>query len=56
MINEPTNDPIFVIYYLSSIRWYISILNFKTFKIQSHGFSLIFWKFSPSLFALFSGR
>ena len=61
MINEPTNDPIFFIYYLSSIRWYISILNFKTFKIQFHGFSLLSLEIQsppsplPLLFALFSG-
>ena len=42
MIKEPKNDPIFLIYYLSSICWYISILNFKTFKIQFHGFSFLF--------------
>ena len=32
-----TNDPIFLICSLSSIRWYISFLHFNTFKIQSHG-------------------
>ena len=32
-----TNDPIFFICSLSSIRWYISFLHFKTFKIQFCG-------------------
>ena len=31
------NDPIFFIYSLSSICWYISFLHFKTSKIQFHG-------------------
>ena len=29
--------PIFLIYSLSSIRWYISFLHFKNLKFQSHG-------------------
>ena len=32
-----TNNAIYFIYSLSSIRWYISFLHFKTFKIQFHG-------------------
>ena len=32
-----TNDPIFSTCSLSSIRWYISFLHFKTFKIQFYG-------------------
>ena len=45
MINEPTNDPNFLIYYLSSICWYIPISDFKTVKLQFHGFSLLFLEF-----------
>ena len=35
--DSQTNDPIFFIYSLSFICWYILILHFKTFKIQFHG-------------------
>ena len=48
MINETTNDPIFLVYYLSSIRWFISILDFKTFQIQFHELSLLFLEIQSS--------
>ena len=35
--DNKTNDPIFSIYSLSCICWYILFLHFKTFKIQFHG-------------------
>ena len=36
MVVNYTNDPIFLIYSLSSIRWYILFSYFKTFKIWLH--------------------
>ena len=56
MINEPTKDPTILIYYLRSIRWYISILDYKTFKIQFHGFSLPFLEIQSPHVCVFSGR
>ena len=43
--DHQTNDPIFLIYSLSSIRWYISYLYFRTFKTQF---------LAPCFFALLS--
>ena len=39
--DDQTNDPIFLIHSLSSIRWYNSFLNLKTFKIQFLGVPLL---------------
>ena len=36
-----TNDCIFLIYFLGSVRWPISFLHFKTLKIQFHGVPLL---------------
>ena len=39
--DNSTNNPIFLIYFLSSIHWYVSFLHFKTFKFHFHGVPLL---------------
>ena len=61
MINEPSNDPIFLIdcLYLLSILYSLVYFNFGFQDLQNsvHGVSLLFLKIqSPPPFALFSGR
>ena len=41
--DNQTNDPIFLIYSLNFIHWFISFLHLKIFKIQFHGVPSLYY-------------